>query len=151
MKLKVDINNYLNNDYQNWVDSMNGLALGSPKVYFDFRSKISAALKREAVSNIYTVLYDLLRDGKLTMSPTGKKEDAKLEDIYKAVKDATSPIVTDTMKPSLSDQNINEIAISLAKTLNAELEKVVELVCPVSASDAANHRLQSQGNAKDLI
>ena len=129
VNLFLDVGNYLNLDHQAYVDRVNGVALSNPSSYFTYREQVSKQIKSDAIADLYSTLYHALRHGKR--------------------KNGSTPLVGTMIagSPDLSDATINEIAISLAKTLNSELDKVVAILCPVSSSGAAEGRLKAQGNA----
>ena len=128
LNLFLDVNNYLNNDYAAYSDKVHAKALSNPSAYFEYREKVSKQLKADAIKNLYATIYYALR--------FGQRADE-------------TDLVPDMIagSPNVSDQNINEIAISIAKTLNEQLDKIVDIIAPVSASGAASGRLKSLGNA----
>ena len=132
IKLQLNINNYLNNEYSDYCDRVQGRALSQPAAYFEYREKVSKQLKTSATSQLYKTIYFALRDG--------KRFDGKTDLVQDMIAGS----------PSMSDQNINEIAIALAKTLNSELDKVLDLICPVTSDGVARSRLKAQGNASNI-
>ena len=57
---ELDTSDYLGIDHAAFRDIMLALALSKPSEYFQLRKNVLAAVKRNAVANIYKTYYSLL-------------------------------------------------------------------------------------------
>ena len=125
---RVDINNYLNVKHGLYRDILRGVALSEPAKYFAYRQNVQDYVKTSAISNLYNVIFNALKDGKKV--------------------DGTAMCTTMIGgSPNVSEQKINEIAISIGKTLDEMLEQVIELICPSNIQNYALERTAAKGNA----
>ena len=135
IEVKLDISNYINEQYDDYCDSVKGIALSKPGAYFNHRQQVSKNLKTDAIEKLYETIWQALRKGKRV---DGRRSLSTVPEFENLV-------------PALSDNNINEISIALCKTLKDELNKVVDKICPVTANDAGENRLKAIGNLGGVI
>jgi hypothetical protein len=136
LKLQIDVNNYLNNDYEFYLSKISGKSLSNPSEYFQYREMVQRQIKTSAVSALYGTIYQALRNGK------------RSDGVTDLVNGGGGMIAG---SPSMSDNNINEFTLALAKTLNEQLDKVVDMICPVDVSTIATSRLKASGNARGIL
>ena len=126
-KLKLNIENYLGNEYASYLDKVNGFALSEPAKYFAYRNEVSNYIKSESIKGLYDTLYYALRNG------LKRDNSTKISEKFE-------------IPPSMSDQTINEKVIAISKTLNEFLDDIINDVCPVSANSIATHRTKKIGD-----
>ena len=137
--MKIDLENYLSNQYASYLDRVNSLALAKPTEYFKYREEVSKHIKTEAIKNLYNTLYNALRYG------------------CKAGADGAKGVRISTQLPlapgeaddvHMSDTVINEKCISCATALNTFLDEIINDICPVQASEMSQARLRQMGNIR---
>jgi ferredoxin len=138
--MKIDLENYLSNQYASYLDRVNALALAKPNDYFKYREEVSKHIKTEAIKNLYNTLYNALRYGCKSVVGTGAKGvristqlplgEGEVDDVH------------------MSDTVINEKCISCATALNTFLDEIINDICPVQASEMSQARLRQMGNIR---
>lgn len=139
--MKLDINNYLNNDYNQYLNDISSLALARPNEYFKYRENVTNYIKTEAIRGLYDVIFNALRYGRRTVKETGLPSAEVL-----------SPEVKESVKGkgtvNMSENTINEKCIAIASTLNHFLDEIVNDLCPVDATSLSQSRLAQMGNVR---
>lgn len=130
MNFKIDTSSYLGQQYDGYKNELLGVALANPSKYFKIRKNVVDYVKKEAVKNLYDVIYYTLKEGKKT---DGSKIDDELPE-----------------GPEVPPIEINEIALTASRTLNKILDEVLEKIVPVSYKDLAGQRLMMKGEANAL-
>ena len=132
LTMKVDINNYLNIKNSLYLDTLRGASLSTPKLYFNYRQQVNEYIKTESISNLYNVLFNAMKDGRRL--------------------DGRTTIATEMIggSPNISELQINEVCISIAKTLDKMLTEVVEMLCPTNITGNAQSRAQAAGNSNGI-
>jgi hypothetical protein len=117
-RYKVDTDNYLSYDYDEYRNSLYALALTKPSEYFKLRASIMKAVKTKAVGNIYENFYNVLSKGIVN-------NNQMLEEVRVG-------------GPAYPQQLVNKIALKAAKTLDIILNDVIEIILPQDYKTLAN-------------
>ena len=123
-EIKSSPNDILGLDYGRYKQSMYAMSLSTPAAYFTMREEISVALTEDIVTSIYNKIYLLLREGKInTKSVTG--------DRYVGY-------------PS---NKVNEMALSVAASMETFLTDCIEIVLPQNYLSLSANKMIAQTNA----
>ena len=138
---KLDTSDYLGIDHAAFRDDMLALALSKPSEYFQLRKNVLAAVKRNAVANIYKTYYALLTEGK----------DAEGNLLLRNPFDAGLAGSTITaFNPKYPKQKVNEFALGASETIDKIAEDAIEILLPRGYEDIAKERSSTKGKA-DMI
>ena len=128
---KINVNSYLGIEYNAYKSRLQGLSLSQPSTYFKYREGVETYIKKTSLENLYNTLFYAMKDGL----------DVK-----------GAPMVTLPVgSPCISPQVINEISISIARTLDKALDEVIALICPVYLNQMAMARTQLQGAGTGIV
>ena len=123
-QIKSSPNDILGLDYNRYRQSIYALSLTTPSVYFTMRQDISTALTEDIVTSIYNKIYLLLREGKIgTDSVTGDRF------------------------VGYPSNKCNEMALSVASSLENFLCDAIEIVLPQNYLSLAGNKMIQQTNA----
>ena len=130
-RFEVDTNDYLGFKYEAYRNEMYAIALATPSDYFKIRKEVLGKVKNEAIKDIYTSFYKILSLG----------ED---QGSNKIIKPATgAPLI-----PGFPQQEVSKIALKAARTLDALLDEVINIILPADYKKLATSRLEE--TSKDL-
>jgi len=109
---KVDPNNFLGHNYQDFLSKMYALALSNPTAYFELRRSIIEKVKRASISNLYDQFYKVLTEGKLS--------------------DNTNLFIgpANGYVPKYPEQKVNDFCLSAAATLDEILNDLCNIIIP---------------------
>ena len=129
---RVNIGNYLNIQHSLYLDSIKGVAYSTPSAYFLYRKTINDHIRTESISNLYNTLFNALKSG------------------YKS--DGRTPIADPMIggSPNLSEVKINEIIISISKSLDSQLQQIIDILAPAELSSMAYQRTNIRGQAEGV-
>ena len=140
---KVDVNNYLGNQYNQFKNDLYRLALTNPERYFEIRKNLLKKVEYDAIGNLYDSFYNALIYGKAmdgtALFPIGQTSGGLLSS-------GTSVNVA----PSLPEQRVNQFTLDAASTLQEIVNELVEMLMPIDYNTLMNKRLGQLGNAKTL-
>ena len=123
-QIKSSPNDILGLDYGRYRQSIYALSLTMPAEYFDMRQKISTGLTEDIVTSIYNKIYLLLRQGKIAnVSVTGDRF------------------------VGYPSNKCNEMALSVASSLEAFLNDCIEIVLPQNYLSLSANKMIAQTNA----
>ena len=136
---KLDTSDYLGIDHAAFRDDMLALALSKPSEYFQLRKNVLAAVKRNAVANIYKTYYSLLTEGK----------DAEGNLLLRGdfAEGITAPTVR-AFNPKYPKQKVNEFALGASETIDKIAEDAIEILLPRGYEDIAKERSSTKGKAR---
>ena len=120
---EIDTNDYLGFEYEEYLNSINAMAISKPSEYYALRARILKDVKKKAVKEVYDVYYKLL-----TTQDFGK---------YNGV----------DLVPHYPTQKASKFALEASATTNAILNKALEIVLPANYADIANSKLKQKGEA----
>jgi len=109
---KVDPNNFLGHNYQDFLSKMYALALSNPTEYFKLRRTIIDKVKRDSITLLYDQFYEVLTAGTIskgTILFTGKAKG---------------------FTPKYPEQKVNDFCLSAAATLDEILNDLCNIIIP---------------------
>ena len=140
---KVDVNNYLGNQYNQFKNDLYRLALTNPERYFEVRKNLLKKVEYDAIGNLYDSFYNALIYGKAMdgsdLFPIGQTSGGIL-----------SSGVGANIPPRLPEYRVNEFTLNAAATLQDIVNELVEMLMPIDYNTLMNKRLGQLGNAKTL-
>jgi ribonuclease I len=116
---KIDPNNYLGFQHEQWRNMMYAKALSHPDEYFDIRQKALSAIRDDACSKFYETIYSALTTGK-------KLNNEEIHGLF---------------KPCIPNNEANQLAINYAATVRDLCDEAFEKVMPADFKNLANKRL----------
>jgi hypothetical protein len=129
-KFYINIKNELGLDYKRVRGDLLALSLSKPSNYYDLRTKVISDVTEEMVQNIYTMFWQLLRNGKIGAN--------QLE--YVPIAGGSKIFV-----PQLPEHLINQFATKAARTIEDICEEAVSLILP------DDYLQLSQNRQKDIL
>jgi hypothetical protein len=118
---KVDPNNFLGHNYQDFLSQMYALALSKPNEYFELRRKIVEKVKREAIGNLYNNFYTVLTEGK---------------------SGGVSLFINHgNLQPKYPEQEVNDFCLSAAATLDEILNDLVNKIVPDKVNEILGDKI----------
>ena len=126
-QFKISPNEFLGNDYSTYRQNAFGLSVGSPAVYMELRKSVIENLKKKAIGNLYETIYNAMSAG----------TDAGGDDL--------GVLAAGLGAPKIPPNEINNLALSCAKTLSEYLDQVCEKLLPLSFKSVADARLELKG------
>jgi len=137
-KFYIDIKNELGLDYKRVRGDLLALSLSRPSNYYDLRTKVITGVTERMVENIYTMFWELLRNGKYGDDPTTYKNQAGTDVPF---------------FPNLPEHLINQFATKAARTIEDICEEAVSLILPDDYLQLSQNRqkdiLRSKGMVED--
>jgi len=121
---RIDPNNYMGIEHEEYKTNLLQLALTKPTEYFELRKTVLANVKRASVAGIYETYYRLLTNG----SSPADTNDASLAN--------KNPI----FQPCLPRQKVNEFALKASKTIDAISEEAIDLILPMDYKRISDSR-----------
>jgi hypothetical protein len=125
MDFKLDVSNYFGLDYQTYIDNLQAFALTHPSDYYKLRAMVLTGVKKENMIMIYDLFFNLLTEG--TKSDGTSYNDDTIVDFTSA-----------QFKPSMSKQNVSEIAASAVKTMEKMINEAIDKILPADHLHIAN-------------
>jgi hypothetical protein len=129
-KFYINIKNELGLDYKRVRGDLLALSLSKPSNYYDLRTKVISDVTEKMVQNVYTMFWELLRNGKI--------ETDQLE--YVPIGGGSKPFI-----PQLPEHLINQFATKAARTIEDICEEAVSLILP------DDYLQLSQNRQKDIL
>ena len=123
-RFRLNVDDFLGYSYQEYRDTMYGIALSTPSDYTKIRREVMTAVKKDAVKDIYTTFYNILSLG------TDKTNGTSI------IKPASGP----PLKPGYPEQKIADLSLKASRTLDALLNEVIQIILPANFEDLANKR-----------
>ena len=129
---KVDVNNYLGNQYNTFKTELYRTALVNPETYFKIRKNLLEKVSYGAIGKLYDTFFQALSNG--------------------VDSDGRPLFVIDgkNIPPSYPNQKINQFCLDASVTLNEIIGELVEILMPIDFNTLMNKKLASVGNAKTL-
>ena len=129
-KFYINIKNELGLDYKRVRGDLLALSLSKPSNYYDLRTKVISDVTEAMVQNVYTMFWQLLRNGKIDAN--------QLE--YVPIGGGSKPFI-----PQLPEHLINQFATKAARTIEDICEEAVSLILP------DDYLQLSQNRQKDIL
>jgi len=127
---KLDTDNYLGFEYENYIHDLESMALTKPSEYYAMRSKLLKALKGGIVKDTFNAYYTLLTEGSV----------AGGFDMFNDYK----------MCPNYPKQEASAFAIQAAKTVNQILDKAMEEIMPASHLNISKIRMVKLAEGQNM-
>jgi len=125
---KLDTDDYLGFNYENYIHDLEAYALTKPSEYYKMRSSLLKALKGGIVKQTFDVYYQLLTEGK--------------------VGEFSMQIDGTDISPSYPKQEASAFAIQASKTVNKILDKAMEEIMPANHLNLSKIRLTKLADGK---
>ena len=122
---RINTANYLGIQHSTFKNKLMELALTKPSDYFDLREKVLEKVKTDAIADLYNTIFNTMTDGK----------DLKGGSIAAG---ATAEAI---LKPSYPHQEVTEIALAAAKTMDKIIDDVIEIILPIDYTELAKQRI----------
>ena len=138
---ELNTSDYLGIDHAAFRDDMLALALSKPSEYFLLRKQVLAAVKRDAVANIYKIYYNLLtegKDGRGNLVLSGGFETGLADTIVRA------------FVPKYPKQKVNEFALGASETIDKIAEDAIEILLPRGYEDIAKERSSTKSKGTSI-
>ena len=130
-----DPNDVLGLQYTKYKSSLYSESLSKPSSYFKLKQDLEDKLKENLVSNIYKVVYDLLRYGVIGGDHVcGFSDQAQ-----------NNPRI-----PGVPSSKVNELSLSITATMNDFIDSVISLLMPPSFLQLAENKLTIKSEASVL-
>ena len=129
-KFYINIKNELGLDYKRVRGDLLALSLSKPSNYYDLRTKVISDVTEAMVQNVYTMFWQLLRNGKIDAN--------QLE--YVPIGGGSKLFI-----PQLPEHLINQFATKAARTIEDICEEAVSLILP------DDYLQLSQNRQKDIL
>jgi len=133
---EINPNNYLSNEYNEYITKLTALSLTKPVSYLELRSKLRTKLHKNAISLIYKNIFNALVRG----------TDDKGNSLFANIKDVEPTL----FKVQYPNQLSTELACSGAKTLQSLMEKILDIICPDLLNGVLSEKLSKAGR-EDLL
>ena len=118
---KVDPNNFLGHNYEDFLSQMYALALSKPNDYFELRRRIIEKVKRDAIGKLYDNFYSVLTEG---------------------TSGGASLFATQgSIKPKYPEQKVNDFCLSAAATLDEILNDLVNIIIPDKVNEILGDKI----------
>jgi len=127
---KIETDDYLSYNYDEYRNSLYALALTKPSDYFTLRSTVLAAVKKKAVANVYETFFNVLSKGIV-------ENNAMLETVRAG-------------GPAYPKQLVTKIALKAARTLDSILNEVIEIILPQDYKTLANLSMVTKSQANGI-
>ena len=140
---KVNVNNYLGHEYNEFKNDLYRLALTNPDKYFEIRKNLLRKIEYDAVGGLYNSFYSALVDGVA-------QDGSPLIPIGQSSGGLFGGSSSTNTRPSLPQQKVNQFCLDASATLNEIIQELVEMLMPIDYNTLMNKRLANIGNAKTL-
>lgn len=126
---KVDTNDVLGLNFQEYVSNVRCLALASPAQYFELRRDVLRVVKRDAISALYETFYCVLSKG------TDKNGNA------------IGKLGTANYQPGYPSQKINNFSLEVSKVLADYIDTCIDIILPDDFEKISESKLSLKGRA----
>ena len=120
---------YLGINYENYCNNIYSLSLSQPTTYYTMRNKLLKDLNTELLEKTHSVIFNILRYGQLT---------------------ANGDNYTDSLKPNYPSELCNQISMSIAKSYQVEVKKIIKILLPPDYESLAKSSLSSKTLAESI-
>ena len=130
-----DPNDVLGLQYTKYKSSLYSESLSKPSSYFKLKQELEDKLKENLVSNIYKVVYELLRYGVIAGDHVcGYSDEAR----------------NNFRIPGVPSSKVNELSLSITATMNDFIDSVISLLMPPSFLQLAESKLTIKSESSVL-
>ena len=118
--------------FSQYKQKVYSLSITNPTEYFKVREEMEEILKRVLVTNMYDVIYNLLRYG-IINDGTGEKE-----------------VCIGKSKPNYPSNLVNDEAIKISATLNTIIDQIIDIIHPSDYEALALDKMRIKAKAVGL-
>ena len=140
---KLNPNDYLGTDHEQFKTRLLQVALADPTRYFSIRRAVLQNVKNAAVQAQYDIYYYLLTNGAI------QGDFATPGSITRGFNANAANIIVPNFTPNIPKQQVNEFALKAAKTIDAIAEEAIEMILPMDYKKISEDR-QVQRTAGNL-
>ena len=126
---RVDPNNFLGHDYEDYLGQMYTLAITKPTEYQALRQHVIRTVRRDVIGNLYNQFFNALSKGKTL---NGKELFNGTAADY---------------QPKYPEHKINDFCLSASEDVDAILKKLIDLLIPTQMNEVLGDKLQKIGTA----
>ena len=139
---KINPNDYLGTDNEQFKTRLLQVALAEPTRYFALRRAVLENVKNAAVQAQYDIYYYLLTNG------SRQGYHGFPGSITRGYNPAAPAEIVDNFTPNIPKQKVNEFALKAAKTIDAIAEEAIEMILPMDYKKISEDRQiqQTAGN-----
>lgn len=119
---KINTDNYLGFEHEEYLSDLQALALSNPSEYYQIRRAVLSALKKGIIKEVFNTYYTLLTKGEVGSERPFESTNFK-------------------SKPNYPAQKASEFALGASKTINGILDDALEIILPANHIDVAHKRL----------
>ena len=120
---------YLGLKYENYVNIIYSLSLSQPTAYYSMRNLLLKDLNTELLEKTHSIIFNILRYGQLT---------------------ANGINYTNGQKPNYPSELCNQISMSIAKSYQIEVKKIIRILLPPDFESMAKSSLSSKTLAESI-
>jgi hypothetical protein len=124
--------NYLGVENSDFRSKLYEIAISQPSNYFKLINLVKQRVKNDAIKSLYTSLFNVLSDGK---DVTGQIQLLQ--------------VGSESLKPSLPQQQINTFCLSAVKTLEEIVDEAIDLILPIDINRIMSSKLSQIGAAEN--
>ena len=118
--------------FSQYKQKVYSLSVTNPSEYFKTRETMEEILKRVLVTNMYDVIYNLLRYGIINDDGTEKK------------------VCVSSAQPNYPSQMVNDEATKIAATLNSIIDDIINIIHPSDYEALALDKMRIKAKAVGL-
>ena len=134
-KFFLETDDVLGFSYQSYLSSIRGHSLAKPSEYYQMRAAVSKSVKSEAVKNLYTTIFQILKNGR-------KYDGGTVPNSF--------GFGTGDLVPNFPSHKINDYSIEIASTLGEALNKIIDILLPDDFTKLASAKLSIAGKASSI-
>ena len=120
---------YLGINYENYCNNIYSLSLSQPTTYYTMRNKLLKDLNTELLEKTHSIIFNILRYGQLV---------------------AGGDNYTNNLKPNYPSELCNQISMSIAKSYQVEVKKIIKILLPPDYESLAKSSLSSKTLAESI-
>ena len=120
---------YLGINYESYCNSIYSLSLSQPTEYYAMRNLLLKDLNKELLENTHATVFNILRYGQLK---------------------ADGPNYTNSQKPNYPAELCNMISMSIAKSYQVEVKKIIQILLPPDYESLAKSSMSSKTLAQSI-
>ena len=118
---------YLSVNYELYCNHIYSMSISQPTEYYKMRAVLLEALNKELLTHTHTIVFDLLRYGQI-----GTEK------------------YTSTFSPQYPTELCNQISMSIAKSYQLEVKKIVKILLPPDFESLARSSLSTKTLANTI-
>ena len=129
---RIDPNQYLGHDFEDFLNQIQAFSLVNPKGYLQMKNDVSKRLKRDAIKNLYNTMFNVFQKG---VDGTGRP---------------LFVVDNQAINPKFPLGHTNEFILSASQTMDNILKKQLDILLPDRFSQLTTASLGKIGNSQIL-